>query len=673
MIEKRAQLQADKIFRYEKNNKFYQLSCFFEKDYKKGVFVFLHETDKNQSINLKSKKLLKTFFNDKTSYVDFLESIENYFLNFKNLRQILLDIEKKDYDDIWINPNYIFKNNNNNKNNLKNNSNSKDGYVDVSNISIYSLLEENSSGNSILSDLGLISNFSSFNPSGDEIKVKMNILSNNKLIHFSLSPNMNFFSDWTKGVNSFSGYGAVSFFTKAFGMTKKEAQSTLFKVYLKNKHKDILKKVDFFKFKNSFTMPLSNNNKEKNDQVVQYISQNRSISPEIVNYMLQNNVISYSNMIRTPIDTRVKSKKNISGKEVDLNKTKQGIFSDLFYFNLYDNNDNIQSIQHISLDPRFKKKLNAGSTTGVYSGLKNPSSKKYVISESAFDNISLYEIAKRKKINTDLYNFLSCQSVGGVLTWLESNFNVSFDKKEDNLKIFKNEEKIDISDFNESFIESFKKEIFGDKNKKDKIRKFVFIYNNEDDTNKEKFKIIASSLKKISKDISIEWIESKNRYYKFFDYLPLDIVIDSSSVDNWLSRNEFTIENGYLQNKKILKTQLEIDNNEIIKFKNKYDIEAIISACDNDNAGIEVSEKIKLFCETFGIKYADWSPDLPFIKDHNDSLRLYKGKDITYENQNGESLIYNLNNVDKNEIFKYVDESKINFISNKKKITNKIF
>lgn len=671
MLEKRTPLQPDKISRYELKNKFYQLSAFFDKENKTGVFVFLHETDKDYNLTINSKKLLKIFFNNKNNYIDFLQKIENHFLNFKNTREILLDIEKENYDNIWLNPNFVFKDNASNKNRFNNQE--QNGYVDVSNISIYSLLEENSSGQSILSDMGLVSEFSSFNPSGNEIKIKINTIPNNKKLHFSLAPDRNFFSDWTKGANSFNGYGALNFFIKAFDLTKKDATSILFKIYLKNKDKDLIQTKDFFKFRNSFTMPLANKNENNNQKIVQYISHNRAISSEIVQYMIQSNVISYANMIRTPIDTRLKSKIKKGDKEIDINVPKQGIHSDLFYFNLFDQNDNIKSIQYISLDPRFKKKLNAGSTTGVYSGIKNIHAKQYVLSEAAFDNIALFEIAKRKKINTDNYNFFSCQSVGGVLTWIESNFNVSFNEDDNgNLKILKNNNSIEISDFNDSFIESFKKEIFGNQKENATPRKFVFVYNDEDELNKSKFKIIASSLKKIDKEIQIDWIENKNRYYKFFDFLPLDIVIDSSSVDNWLERNNFTIANGTLQNIQLKTEHTSISNDDILNFKNTHNIDAIISACDNDSAGHMVSKKIKLFCETFNIKFADWSPEHFFIKDHNDALKIYKGQKIEFTDDNGVSSFYDLSNVSKKEIFNYVDEAKINYISNKKKINKNI-
>lgn len=673
IIEKRTPIKSYFSKNYNINNKKYQLNGFVTSlNNQSGVAVILHEVDNEFKINLDSKKLCSVFFNNKDLYSNFLNLMDNYFNpdnGFKNMKNILLDLEKSEMDNIWINPNFIFKSREKSYNSDINNHN---GYVDVNKISILSLIDFNSDGKSILSSLNIIDNDITIKSEGDEVKCKIKIKGKEKI--FSINTKNNFFSDWTKGVDSFSGHGALSFISLLTKCTKEDATKLLFKIFINNKDKELLfKESDNFKFKSSYPLPIQTYDQSIKNKVVNYLMSIRGISENIAIEMIDKNVVSYAKMLRVPKDLRYKTKGNDKkGNEIDKNLPKYSINSDVFYFPLYGINNEIQSIQYLSLDPNFKKKLNFGSTSGIYSGINN-NSDKYILSEAAFDNIALYELSKQK-IDVNQYNFFSCQSVGGVESWIEKKFGVVFSIADDNSISIKksviNESTIDIP---VSYIEKLKKEIFGNEN--ERSRNFFFVYNKNDSDFISKGKIIHESLKKIDEKICIKWIESENRFINYYDFYPLDIVLDNTSIDQFLLRNNLTIANGLLQIKKYNNEIIDFTNDEILEFSKKFNVDTIISACDNDSAGHAISEKLSIMCEFFNLKYADWSPKNPYIKDHNDCLKIVKGIPINFENDNKEIIELNPNDFKKSDILSYIDESNISLLkqNSKKKIINKAF
>lgn len=660
LIEKRKPLEPTRRLHLKLNNNYYTLDSFSLKT--GGVQVILNDNGMENDVTLGSKKLLNAHFKNKDDWMNFLKTVEQLFRKHKNNRYILLDLNKNyQHDKLWINPNYIFD-----EKNTKNNK--KQNYVNYNQVSILGLIEEDGQGQSILSRMGVIEPFSSFKSAGTELKCKIRF--NSGEFHFTLNRKTNQFSTWKK---NFGGAGAQQFLQKVIGLSSSESFNLLKTIGQKTDLSSLVIECDYFEFKNASPLPISSSKGEDMDSVISYFDRVRNISPAITKELINKGAVKFASMIRTSknvFDDVIKDKKG-SNEKVNMNFPKASINAKQIYFPLFDKKGKEQSIQFLASDEKISKaKMNQGSTYGIYSGFKNKGSKNYILSEAAFDNFALYEACKNK-INTNNYNFMSCQSVGGIETWIESNFGYSFveDKKTNEIKIQKTSKRKEIVDLSDKYIEKLKNEFLGDE-----PRKFVMVYNPTDKNTIEKMKIIESSFKKIDNRFNFEWIESKNRYIKFFDYKPLDVVLDSTSIDSWIERNSFSFKNRSLQKEKTSTITRDITDKDIQSFANK-NIESIISATDNDTAGHVAREKIKLFCKTFNIKFADWSPTQPDIKDHNDCLKLSKGIPVFIDDENneGKKLKIEPSKFDQSKLFDYIDESKIKLITQakpKKKITN---
>lgn len=665
IIEERTPLLPSKRIELKLQTNVYTLDTFALKN---GVQVVLHLNNEDNKITLSSKKLINAHFTNKSDWTNFMKDLSSLFTNHKNTRSIMLALAKQPNENIWLNPNYTFDSNSNNNQNKKNNQS-----VNFNEVNILALISEDAQGQSILSKIGIIEPFSEFKESGREVKCKIRFNSNE--FHFTVNRNTNQFSTWKKG---FGGGGAQQFLQKAIGFTAKKSIAILNDISKTNDLSKLIIKNNSFEFKNSTPTPIPSKKQDDFSQIISYFERVRGISPQITQELIGKGAVKFATMIRTSkhtYDDTLKTKKG-TDETISINFPKAGIKNRQIYFPLFDIKNKEKSIQFLDVDEKKSKaKMNQGTTYGVYSGFKNKNANNYILSEAAFDNYALYEMSK-SKINTDLYNFFSCQSVGGIETWIESNFGFSFhsEKNSNVFEIKKNMKTKEIVDLNETYLIKLKKELLGSENQDS--RKIVLVYNPTDTKTIEKLKIIESSMKNIDQNIQIEWLESKNRYVKFFDYKPLDIILDSSSIDSWIERNEFTIKNGYLQKEKITKELLPLTDKDFA-FMAKKNINSLISATDNDLAGHLAREKIRLFCSTFNIKFADWSPTEPKIKDHNDCLKLSKGIPVFIADDNDKDKKIKVlpSEFDLTTLFNYIDESKIKHIAqqkNKKKIEHKV-
>jgi hypothetical protein len=668
-IEKRKTLKPKKSLSLTLNSHNYTLDSF---NIHGGMHVLLHDNIEQQSITNKSTKLLSVAFTNKDAWIEFEKNVQQLFVTKKNTREIILDIKKNFPSDIWLNPNYTFDKNIS-KQNKNINSHEQKGKVNFDTISVMGLIQEDAQGQSILSKMGIIQPFSDFKPAGGETKCKIRF--NNKEIHFSFNHKTNLFSNWSKGSGSLGGSGAKQFLSKAFNFDANKVNQLLFQIMKENNMDDLIIEKDYFTFKTSAPLPISRSKPEDINKIVKYLEERRKIAPETTRELIKAGAIQYAFMIRAAKAVRDKTliKNRRNGDMMDFNKPKDAINTDMFYFPLMNKDDMPISIQYLSLDPKFNSKMNMGSTFGIYSGIRNKGANNYILSEAAFDNFALYEMAKTK-IDTSKYNFFSCQSVGGIDTWIESNFGFVFNEnKNGELIIQKVEKEIIANDFSDKYLEGFKKEMIGDQSY---TRKFSFIYNAKDKDLIKKMKAIDHSLKSIDSNIKTEWIESNNRFVKYTDYTPLDIVLDATSLDSWLDRNNFTVDNGYLQSKQIKIKATDVTDKDIASFK-KHKVNSLIAACDNDHAGEKAAKKIKLFCKIFGVKYANWAPKHPLIKDHNDCLKLFKGVSVDIDDDKSkEKVIVDHKQFNRETLFDYIDESQIQYIEpikSKKKLEHKAF
>lgn len=669
ITEKRKTLKPSRRLDLTLNNESYSLDTF---SLKNTVHVLLHKNISPNEITLNSKKLISTGFDNKKDWEQFIKEITHLFGTEKNTRNILLKLNTNKPEGLWINPNYIFDHN-------TKNTNTKRARVNFNEVSILGLLQEDPQGQSILSKIGLIEPFSDLKDAGNEVKCKIKV--NSEEYRFTLNRNTNQFSTWKKGEG---GGGAQQFLQKILRLSAQKSFYTLNSIAKDIDLSSLVIKNDSFKFKNSSPLPLPAKKMVDITNAINYFERVRGISPAITKELIEKGAVKYASMIRVSKHTFKDTirKKRDTKEEFSINSPKSSINGKQIYFPLFDKDDREKSIQFLSTDEnQSKAKMNQGTTSGIYSGFKNKGANNYIISEAAFDNFAIYEACK-EKINTNNYNFLSCQSVGGVETWIESNFGFSFvkDNRSNQISIKKKVIERSEEDLSDVYIEKFKKEMTGSACGGDKLksdpRNFVLVYNPSDKHTIEKMKIIEKSLKKIDKSISIDWIESKTRYVKFYDHKPLDIILDSSSLDSWLDANSFTIKNGYIQNEKSKVSLVDITEKDILSFS-KHGVESLINATDNDVAGHEVRSLLSLFCQTFGVKFADWSPTHPQIKDHNDCLKLSKNIPVFIDVlQNGEKtkLKIDPSSFKRDTLFDYIDERKIKLVVNnrsKKKIEHK--
>jgi hypothetical protein len=661
-IEQRKNLLPKKKFAFQGKDSSFVLNS-YKKD--KTVYTVLHRT-LSGVLDFKSDEVLIHKANNANDYNDFINTIESVVNEHQ--KNITTDILIKSISDStgadWINKDYLPK--------AKaavtySNTTSYNKKSSGSQLSILALLHEDENGNSILSELNYIEPGNRFKSDKKEIKCFIRRKNESFETAFSVNENKNVFSNWEKGPNAINGAGASSFFQKFLGLSKEDSDELVEQI----KEQYDLSKITFdasnvsgINFKNANPMPFNSHKKEDINAAVEYISSWRGLNKTTVHDLFKRGCIEYANLLRVPLNEQTDAiRKNRQGAEYSINEPKKGIKKEQFYFPLFDaKTDNKVALQFISMNPEFQLKMNYGSTYGVYNGITHKNADRLVISEAAFDNFALYEMMKFNNIDIKKYNLLSCQSVGGIDTYLLRKFGISFeeDVETNTLNIFETDITTIQKPLNDSQISQYKKEFL----KSDSVRKFILVYDDENTELHKKLKLFGQSVKAIDSSIPVEYIKSNNRFINSFNYNPLDIVIDSTSVDTFLSRNSLAINsNGYFE-KTIDSFKLkEISAEYIKKIQDEHNIKTIISACDNDDAGLKSSRKLKLFAKTFNLNYADWRPNHPLLKDHNEVLKTYKGI----------NKIEDLNIQDKRTLLSYINEKNIspinNDMDNKKKLS----
>lgn len=323
------------------------------------------------------------------------------------------------------------------------------------------------------------------------------------------------------------------------------------------------------------------------------------------------------------------------------------------------NGGNLSAERFIYNEEKNKlEKIHIRSRKNLTYSVMNDNPKMTFISEASLDALSLENLMKiasnlTSKINERDYNYVSVMGCGNIISWLEDNFNVSFDHNKDDLmsddvKVYHVKNILEYQEVDEASLklmtEQFKK------------INFYYHFPNakkhtvEDDEN---YKLLKEFLNFVNPNIKLKVLDGffkPSQYKNNEDSSYNNYILDKTNVQLFLKESGISFQkksNNYnffrvFSTKE--KTEINKDSVEMIEeikrlLVSKLGTENLCLAYDNDVAGMAYIKGFKKMCNILNIKNSVLIPQFTndinyevgvsdlttkYFNDTNDILKEYK-------------------------------------------------